>query len=283
MASQQFEMTTRAAPEDLVNVAPTAVAAELSAPSHATAPADHAAVRAIVAGIMLAMFLSALEQTIVAPALPAIGRSLGGVDELSWVVTAYLLAVTATTPLFGKLSDIYGRRPVLLWAIAIFIGGSIACALAPTIWLLVLARGLQGLGGGGLLPIAQTIIADLLSPRERPVVQGRTSIMFMSASILGPVLGGFLTDQLHWSLIFWINLPLGAVALVMSERSLRQLPRNERPHQLDVVGAVLMVGAGLSLMLALAWAARIIRGIRGQFSLGWPDRSRSGQCSPRVF
>ena len=121
MASQQFKMTTRAAPEDLVNVAPAAVAAELSAPSHATAPADHAAVRAIVAGIMLAMFLSALEQTIVAPALPAIGRSLGGVDELSWVVTAYLLAVTATTPLFGKLSDIYGRRPVLLWAIAIFI------------------------------------------------------------------------------------------------------------------------------------------------------------------
>ena len=115
-------MTTRAAPEDLVNVVPAAVAAELSTPSHATAPADHAAVRAIVAGIMLAMFLSALEQTIVAPALPAIGRSLGGVDELSWVVTAYLLAVTATTPLFGKLSDIYGRRPVLLWAIAIFIG-----------------------------------------------------------------------------------------------------------------------------------------------------------------
>jgi MFS family permease len=140
-----------------------------------------------------------------------------------------------------------------LWAIAIFIGGSIACALAPTIWTLVLARGLQGIGGGGLLPIAQTIIADLLSPRERPVVQGRTSIMFMSASILGPVLGGFLTDHLHWSLIFWINLPLGAVALVMSERALRQLPRNERPHQLDIIGAILMVGAGLSLMLALAW------------------------------
>jgi EmrB/QacA subfamily drug resistance transporter len=214
---------------------------------------DHAAVRAIVAGIMLAMFLSALEQTIVAPALPAIGRSLGGIDELSWVVTAYLLAVTATTPLFGKLSDIYGRRVVLLWAIGIFIGGSIACALAPTIWMLVLARGLQGIGGGGLLPIAQTIIADLLSPQERPVVQGRTSIMFMSASILGPVLGGFFTDRLHWSLIFWINLPLGAVALVMSERALRRLPRNERPHQLDVNGAILMVGAGLALMLALAW------------------------------
>jgi len=214
---------------------------------------DHRAVRAIVAGIMLAMFLSALEQTIVAPALAAIGRSLGGIDDLSWVVTAYLLSVTATTPLFGKLSDIYGRRLVLLWAIGIFICGSIACALAPTIWFLIFARGLQGIGGGGLLPIAQTIIADLLSPRERPIVQGRTSVMFMSASILGPVLGGLLTDHLHWSLIFWINLPLGAVALVMTERALRRLPRNDRPHRLDVIGGALMVGAALALMLALAW------------------------------
>ena len=214
---------------------------------------DHATIHAIVAGIMLAMFLSALEQTIVAPALPAIGASLGGIDDLSWVVTAYLLAATATTPLFGKLSDIYGRRGVLLLAIAIFIVGSVACALAPTIWMLVLARGLQGIGGGGLLPIAQTIIADMLSPRERPIVQGRTSIMFMSASILGPVLGGLLTDHLHWSFIFWINLPLGAVALVMTERALRRLPRNDRPHQLDVLGAALMVGAAIALMLALAW------------------------------
>jgi EmrB/QacA subfamily drug resistance transporter len=250
--ASQPQMSTRAAPDQTLTGAPAGAANELSGASP-TSPMDHAAVRTIVAGIMLAMFLSALEQTIVAPALPAIGRSLGGIDELSWIVTAYLLAVTATTPLFGKLSDIYGRRVVLLWAIGIFIGGSIACALAPTIWTLVLARGLQGIGGGGLLPIAQTIIADLLSPQERPVVQGRTSIMFMSASILGPVLGGFFTDQLHWSLIFWINLPLGVVALVMSERALRRLPRNERPHQLDVTGAILMVGAGLSLMLALAW------------------------------
>ena len=166
---------------------------------------------------------------------------------------AELMFSGRNSPLFGKLSDIYGRRLVLLWAIAIFIAGSIACALATTIWVLIVARGLQGLGGGGLLPIAQTIIADLLSPRERPIVQGRTSIMFMSASILGPILGGFLTDQLHWSLIFWINLPLGLVALVMSERTLRRLPRNERPHQLDLIGAMLMVGAGLALMLALAW------------------------------
>jgi EmrB/QacA subfamily drug resistance transporter len=216
-------------------------------------PLDHATIRSIIAGIMLAMFLSALEQTIVAPALPAIGKSLGDIDDLSWIVTAYLLAATATTPLFGKLSDIYGRRTILLLAIGIFIVGSVACALAPTIWALILARGLQGIGGGGLMPIAQTIIADLLSPRERPLVQGRTSIMFMSASILGPVLGGLLTDHLHWSLIFWINLPLGAVALVMTERALRRLPRHDRPHQLDVIGGVLLVSAALALMLALAW------------------------------
>jgi len=215
-------------------------------------PLDHATVRTIVAGIMLAMFLSALEQTIVAPALPAIGKSLGDVDDLSWVITSYLLALTAATPLFGKLSDIYGRRAILLLAIGIFVVGSIACALAPTLWVLVLARGLQGIGGGGLLPIAQTIIADLLSPRERPVVQGRTSIMFMSASILGPVLGGLLTDHLHWSFIFWINVPLGGIALIMTERALRRLPRNDRPHQLDVIGAGLMLGAAIALMLALS-------------------------------
>jgi len=219
----------------------------------AAPPLDHATVRTIVAGIMLAMFLSALEQTIVAPALPAIGKSLGGIDDLSWVVTAYLLAVTVTTPLFGKLSDIHGRRRILLWAIGIFIAGSVACALAQNIWMLILSRALQGIGGGGLLPIAQTIIADLLSPRERPVVQGRTSIMFMSASILGPVLGGLLTDHLHWSLIFWINLPLGAVALLMTERALRRLPRNDRAHELDVIGALLLVGAAIALLLALAW------------------------------
>lgn len=262
-------MTSELAPDDAHNIAPDVAgdrlvierahsAAEPDAPNRtppepAAIPLDHATIRAIVAGIMLAMFLSALEQTIVAPALPAIGKSLGGVDDLSWVVTAYLLAATAMTPLFGKLSDIYGRRTILLTAIGIFIVGSVACALAPTIWTLILARALQGIGGGGLLPIAQTIIADMLSPRERPIVQGRTSVMFMSASILGPVLGGLLTDHLHWSLIFWINLPLGAAAWVMTARALRRLPRHDRPHKPDLIGAALMVGAAIILMLALSW------------------------------
>jgi EmrB/QacA subfamily drug resistance transporter len=248
-------MTSEIASRPAASLGPGAGAAkqDFAPAQHQQAPLDHATVRAIVAGIMLAMFLSALEQTIVAPALPAIGKSLGGIDDLSWVVTAYLLAVTATTPLFGKLSDIYGRRRILLSAIGIFVAGSVACALAQNIWMLILSRGLQGIGGGGLLPIAQTVIADMLSPRERPIVQGRTSVMFMSASILGPVLGGLLTDHLHWSLIFWINLPLGAVAMFMTERALRRLPRNDRPHELDVIGAFLMVGAAIALLLALAW------------------------------
>jgi MFS family permease len=160
------------------------------------------------------------------------------------------------TPLFGKLSDIHGRRAVLLVAVGIFIIGSVACALAPTMGALIAARALQGIGGGGILPIAQTIIADLLSPRERPLYQSYSAVMFMAASVLGPVLGGLLTDYVHWSLIFWINVPLGVVALVMTDRSLRKLPRNDRPRRLDYLGAAVMVAAALVLMLALAWGGR---------------------------
>jgi EmrB/QacA subfamily drug resistance transporter len=219
----------------------------------APAPLDHAAIRAILMGIMLAMFLSALEQTIVAPALPTIGRTLGSVENLSWVVTAYLLANTAATPLFGKLSDIHGRRRMMLTAIVIFLVGSVACALAPTMPALIAARAIQGIGGGGVLPIAHTIIGDMVSPRERPRYQSYTSIMFMVASIAGPVLGGVLTDYVHWTMIFWINLPIGALALWMTNRALKMLPRHDRPHRLDVLGAALMVGAALCLMLAMTW------------------------------
>jgi len=222
-------------------------------PTAEAAPLDHTSVRAIVAGIMLAMFLSALEQTLVAPALPTIGRALGNVELLSWVVTGYLISTTVVTPLFGKLSDIYGRRRMMLVSIGVFILGSVACALAPSMEALIVGRVLQGVGGGGILPLAQTVIADLLSPRERPLIQSYTSAMFLAASILGPVLGGFLTDYVHWSLIFWINLPMGLVALILTDRALRRLPRNDRPHRLDLAGAGLMVAAALALLLALAW------------------------------
>jgi EmrB/QacA subfamily drug resistance transporter len=214
---------------------------------------DDSAVRAIIVGIMLAMFLSALEQTIVAPALPTIGRKLAGVEFLSWVVTAYLISTTVGTPLFGKLSDIYGRRRMMLVAVGVFVLGSIACALAPSMEMLIAARAVQGIGGGGILPLAQTVIADLLSPRERPLIQSYTSVMFMAASILGPVMGGVLTDYVHWSLIFWINVPLGLIALALTDRALRRLPRNERPHRLDLAGAALMVAATIALLLALTW------------------------------
>src|SRR5215510_9693350 len=130
-------------------------------PTDAGARLDDASVRAIVAGIMLAMFLSALEQTIVAPALPTIGRALANVELLSWVVTAYLISTTVATPLFGKLSDIYGRRRMMLVAVGVFMVGSLACALAPSMLTLILARALQGIGGGGILPLGMTVVADL--------------------------------------------------------------------------------------------------------------------------
>jgi MFS family permease len=135
----------------------------------------------------------------------------------------------------------------------IFIAGSVACALAPTMGTLIAARVLQGIGGGGILPLTHTIIGDLVSPRERPRYQSYTAIMFMIASIVGPMLGGVLTDYVHWTLIFWINVPLGIVALVLTDRTLLRLPRNDRPHTLDLLGATLMVAAALSLMLAMSW------------------------------
>ncbi len=276
-------MTRQTGPEDVRSIAadviadaPDATPQQHASDSEARAPAcgpqaaaslppsDYAAVRNVMAGIMVAMFISALEQTIVAPALPAIGRSFANVDNLSWVVTSYLLAATAATPLFGKLADIHGRRAIMLVAIGIFTVGSLVCAIAPSLWILVLGRGLQGIGGGGLLPIAQTIIADLLTPRERPMAQSYTSVVFMSASVLGPVLGGFLTDRLDWSFIFWINLPLGAIALVMTGRALRRLPRHDRPHQLDIPGVVLLIAASVALLLALDWGGTHFRWVSWQ-------------------
>src|SRR6266699_2251377 len=212
-------------------------------------PLDHAAVRTIVLGILLAMLLGALDQTIVATALPTIGRDLGNVEDLSCVVTAYLLTATAVTPLYAKLSDIHGRRTMLLVAIGVFALGSIACALAPSMAVLIVARGLQGLGGGGLLSLAQTIIADVVPPLERGRYQGYIGVVFASSSIGGPVLGGFFAEHLHWSLIFWINLPLGLLAFLMTNSVLKRLPRYERRHRLDLAGAVLMVAASTAFWL----------------------------------
>ena len=216
----------------------------------------HLEIRAIVLGIMLAMFLGALDQTIVATALPTIGRHFGDLGDLSWVVTAYLLTGTAVTPLYGKLSDIHGRRAVMLAAIALFMAGSLACALAPSMEFLIFARALQGSGGGGLIALSQTIIADIVSPRERGRYQGYIGAVFATSSVGGPVLGGFLTQHLDWSLIFWINIPLGFAALGMTANVLKRVPFHARRHRLDVLGAVLMMSAAIMLLLALSWGGR---------------------------
>lgn len=220
-------------------------------PGARLAPAE---LRRIIFGLMMAMLLGALDQTIVATALPTIGRELGDADHLPWVVTAYLLSATSAVPLYGALADIYGRRVVLLSAIAIFVVGSLLCALAPSMTLLIVARFVQGIGGGGLLALSQTIIGDILTPRERAGYQGYFSLAFTAASLAGPVLGGFLAEHATWSMIFWINLPLGFAALAMTYGPLRRLPRHERPRRLDAVGAVLLVSAVSSLLLALSWA-----------------------------
>src|SRR5215212_1235081 len=216
-------------------------------------PLSHAEIRTILVGILLAMFLAALDQTIIATALPTIGRDLGDLEHLPWIVTVYLLTSTAVTPLYGKFSDSHGRRITMLIGIVIFIIGSIACALAPNMIVLILARGLQGIGGGGLIALAQTIIADIVAPRERGRYQVYFASVFMTSSLLGPVLGGFFAEHLHWSVIFWINLPLGLVAFAIAFQSLKKLPRFERPHKLDLLGALLLVAATVALLLALSW------------------------------
>ena len=169
------------------------------------------------------------------------------------MVTAYLVAATAATPLYGKFSDIHGRRVTMLVGIATFIVGSLACALAPSMLVLIVARAVQGLGGGGLISLAQTAIADVTSPRERGRYQAYFAAVFASSSLAGPVLGGVIAEHLHWSVIFWINLPLGFLAYAMTSRTLKRLPRHERWHRLDVLGAVLITAASVSLMLALSW------------------------------
>ena len=209
--------------------------------------------RAIIFGLLLSMLLAALDQTIVAPALPTIGAGLADVSQLAWVVTAYLVAATAVTPLYGKLADIHGRRVMLNGAIAVFVVGSVLCALSPSVLLLSISRAVQGLGGGGLIALAQTTIGDAVAPRERARYQGLIASVFASASIAGPVLGGFFAQHLHWSYIFWINVPLGALAMVVMNRALKDLPQNHRKHRLDFLGAALMLTGTLALLFALSW------------------------------
>jgi EmrB/QacA subfamily drug resistance transporter len=227
-----------------------AITAALPRPDVVTAPA--AQLRTVMAGALLAMVLAALDQNIVNTALPRMAGELGGISHLSWVVTAFMLTSTTTTPLYGKLSDIYGRRTLFFVAILIFLAGSLLCGASQSMAQIIVFRAVQGLGAGGLLVLAQAAIGDVVSPRERPRYQGLFTGTFALSSVAGPLLGGFITQALSWRWVFYVNLPVGLLALLMIAVGLRK-PPSGRARPIDVLGALLLTGATTTLLLLLAW------------------------------
>ncbi|HQT82255.1 multidrug resistance protein 3 [Ferrovum sp. JA12] len=207
-------------------------------------------IRSIITGLILSIFLGALDQTIVSIALPNIAHEFADIKWLSWVISGYLLTSTLATPLYGKFSDLYGRRHLLTWSIVIFLVTSVGCALSQSMLMLVVFRLIQGLGGGGLISLAQATVADVISPRERGRYQGYISGMYAVASVIGPLFGGALTHALSWRYIFWINLPIGLVALVISRRALKVLPIPKIKKQIDWLGIALLTLTLLSLLTA---------------------------------
>jgi len=213
----------------------------------------HEQITRVITGIMLCILLAALDQTVVVPAVPVIAAEMGAFGHLSWIVTAYLLTSTAATPIYGKLSDIYGRRKLLLVGLVVFIAASLLCGFARNLTQLILARALQGLGGAGLMAMAQAAIADVVSPRERGRYQGYMAGAWAVASIAGPVVGGYVTQHLSWRWLFWANLPLGLIAMWLCDRALRLLPVRRGRSRIDWSGAALIVGAVTSWLLVLSW------------------------------
>jgi EmrB/QacA subfamily drug resistance transporter len=207
-------------------------------------------------GILTAMLLAALDQSIVTPAMPTIGGQLGDPQYLPWIVTAYLLTATAVAPLYGKISDIYGRRRTLYAALILFLAGSVISALSPNIFVLIGGRAIQGIGGGGLFALSQIIIGDMLPPRERGRYSAWISGMWAVAGIAGPLLGGTLAEW-NWSLIFWLNLPLGAIAMIVINNPLKKLHAVTRAHKLDYLGSLLLVVATALLLLMLNWGGAV--------------------------
>jgi EmrB/QacA subfamily drug resistance transporter len=215
-------------------------------------PPSQREIGTVIIGLMLALMLASLDQNIVGVALPRIVSDLGGLSHLSWVVTAFLLTSTAATPLYGKLSDIYGRKPLFIAAIAIFLIGSSLCGLSGSMTQLIVFRGIQGLGAGGLMTLAMTTVADLVPPRERGRYQGYFGAVFALSSIAGPLLGGLITDALSWRWIFYVNLPLGALALAFFMFGFHR-PLNAVSHRIDYAGAALLTAATVALLMALTW------------------------------
>jgi EmrB/QacA subfamily drug resistance transporter len=235
-----------------------------------TGSLTHRETTLVVLGVLLPVFMGSLDNTILASALPTIGREFNDVHNLPWLITAYLIASTAMTPLYGKLSDIHGRRVTLFLAIGLYMAGSLLCALAPNMLVLILGRIVHGLGGGGLTAIGMVVLGDVAAPRDRGRYYGYFSITYTTAGACGPALGGFIADYLHWSVIFWLNIPLGLAALGLALTLLRRLPRRERPHRLDFLGAALIMAAAVSFMLGLnlggaraSWTSPVVMSLFG--------------------
>ncbi len=216
-------------------------------------PSSRDAFRRVFPGVMLAMFLAAADQTILASALPSIASALGVIADLSWVVVAYLLAATVAAPLYGYVGDRFGRRRALLGALAVFTVASCACSLAPSFWWLVGFRALQGLGGGGLMTLAQALIGEHVAPRERGRYAGYFATVFALASTSGPVLGAYLTEHVSWRAIFLINIPLGVIAAALAMRVPHVAPRRRAgPFRPDVAGAILFCIATAAFLFAIS-------------------------------
>ncbi|MGV9808433.1 MDR family MFS transporter [Micromonospora chersina] len=221
--------------------------------AQAARPVLHARqIRLLMLGLMTGMLLAALDQTIVGTALPTIVGELGGINHYSWVVTAYLLASTASTPLYGKMADLYGRRPVFLFSIGTFLLGSLLAGLSQNMTQLIVTRGVQGIGAGGLLTLAFTIISDVVPPRERGRYQGLFGAVFGISSVAGPLVGGYFAET-NWRWIFYINVPLAILAIVVCYHVMRLVPFQRREHSVDWVGAGLLVAGVSCLLLALSW------------------------------
>lgn len=221
-------------------------------------PLTHREIMSTISGILLGMLLAALDQNIITTAVPAIAADLGGFEHLSWIFAGYLLTSTASTPIYGKISDLYGRGPLLLISIALFVASSAFCALAQDMNQLVAARALQGLGGGGLMSVTQALIADIISPRERGRYQVYFASVWAGASVAGPVLGGLFVEYLTWRWVFWINLPVGILALILCWRAIKRLPKPRRARRsIDYWGAVLLTASVSALLLVSTWGGAV--------------------------
>ncbi len=235
---------------------------------------SHRQILMLMGGLMTGLLLAALDQTIVGTALPTIVGKLGGINHYSWVVTGYLLASTASTPLYGKVSDLYGRRPVLMFAIGAFLIGSLLAGASQNMTQLIITRAIQGLGAGGLMTLAFTIVSDVLEPRDRPRYQGIFGAVFGLSSVAGPLLGGYFAQH-DWRWIFYLNVPLAIVAIIVCNQVLRLVPHHRRDHKIDWLGATLLVGAVVCLLMALsfggspgwAWDSTRILGLFGGFAV----------------